>query len=354
MSPTDEDIRVALIGFGMAGAVFHAPLIAATEGLSLTTIVTADEGRAADAASRFPSARVVPSAEDVWSDAGGHDLAVVAGPNRAHASLALAAIEAGLGVVVDKPLAVTAEEGRRLRDAAADRAVLISAFHNRRWDGDFLTLRRLVAERALGDVHRLESRFERWRPEPREGAWRESDDPADAGGLLYDLGSHLIDQALVLFGPVRSVYAELDVVRPGARVDDDVFVALAHEGGARSHLWASAVAAEGGPRLRALGSAGAYVKHGMDVQEDALKDGQAPGGPDWGAEPEGAWGAAGSPGGMRAVPTQPGDYPAYYAGIRDALRHRSPPPVTVDEAIAVLELIEAARRSGERGEVVRL
>ncbi|MDP9241012.1 MAG: Gfo/Idh/MocA family oxidoreductase [Actinomycetota bacterium] len=336
-------LRVAVIGYGLAGSAFHAPLIASTEGLALAAVVTGNPQRREAALGRYPSVEVLGSSDELWQRAGDVDLVVVASPNSSHVPLAEAALRAGLPVVVDKPVAAAAEEARQLRDLAAARGLLISVYQNRRWDGDFRTVRALVAEGALGRVHRFESRFERWRPDIRPGAWRERPEPEVAGGLLYDLGSHLIDQALVLSGPVDAVYAEVRRVRPGAQVDDDVFVALRHAGGTESHLWASSVAADTGPRLRVLGSAGAYVKHGMDVQEAALVGGGSPADAEWGVEPETAWGRLGTPGAERRVPTLPGAYQDYYAGIRDALLSGGAPPVTIDEAVEVLSVIEAAQ-----------
>lgn len=199
-------------------------------------------------------------------------------------------------------------------------------FQNRRWDNDFLTLAALLAAGELGTVSRFESRFERWRPQPK-GGWRESGDPAEIGGLLYDLGSHLVDQALTLFGPAATVYAESDVRRPGAHVDDDTFIAIGHTGGVRSHLWMSATTARLGPRFRVLGSSAGYVVHGLDPQEAALRDGLRPG-PGWGTVPESARGTIGAGDDTRPVPTLPGDYPAYYAAVATALRDGTPPPVT--------------------------
>ena len=199
---------------------------------------------------------------------------VVAAPNREHVPLGLAAVEAGLHLVVDKPLAAGVAEGERLAEAAARARCRGGVFHNRRWDGDFMTLRRLVEEGAVGEPLRLESRFDRWRPEVDAGRWREGGGPEDAGGVLFDLGPHLIDQALVLLGPARSVYAEVRALREGAQVDDDFFVALEHGSGARSHLWGTMLAAQPGPRLRALGTRAAYVKWGLDVQEEQLRAGR--------------------------------------------------------------------------------
>jgi predicted dehydrogenase len=345
------EIRVGLIGYGLAGAAFHAPLIATTPGMRLAMIVTSNPERVRQARADHPSAKVVESAGQLWERAGELDLVVVASPNRTHVPLAREALSAGLPVVIDKPLAATADEGRALVEEARRAGLLLTVFHNRRWDGDFLTLRRLVAEGALGDVHRFESRFERWRPAPKPG-WREQGDPAEAGGILYDLGSHLIDQALVLFGPATHVYAEVDRRRPGVQVDDDAFVALTHASGVRSHLWMSAVAGDHALRMRVLGSRGAYVKHGMDVQEEALRTGVQPAA-GWGEEREEAWGRLVTGDASEPVRTDPGAYPAFYARVATALRDGGHPPVDPMDAVAGLEIIQAARRSAEEGAVVR-
>ncbi|HEU0302670.1 MAG TPA: Gfo/Idh/MocA family oxidoreductase [Longimicrobium sp.] len=348
-----DELRVGVIGYGLAGAVFHAPLVAAVPGMGVAAVVTSNPERAAQARADHPGVDVVDSGDRLWERADELDLVVVASPNRTHMPLARDALAAGLPVVIDKPMAATAEDARGLIDDARRRGLLLSVFQNRRWDGDFLTLRRLLADGALGDVHRFESRFERWRPTPKQ-SWREKADPAEAGGTLYDLGSHLIDQALVLFGPVRQVYAELDRRRPGVEVDDDVFVALAHASGVRSHLWMSATAPEHDLRLRVLGNRAAYVKHGLDVQEEALRGGARPPDPAWGEEPPGRWGRIGVEDDWTPVPTERGAWPDYYAGIAAALRDGTPPPVDAGDAVAGLEIIEAARRSAREGEVVRL
>jgi predicted dehydrogenase len=205
---------------------------------------------------------------------------------------------------------------------------------------------------ALGEVFRFESRFERWRPTPK-GGWREDPDPAGAGGTLFDLGPHLVDQALVLFGPVTHVYAEVSARRARVRVDDDAFVALTHASGVRSHLHVSATAAEHGMRMRVLGTRAAYVKRGLDVQEAALKAGQRPG-PGWGEEPEADWGQLGAADEWTPVRTERGDYGAFYAGIAAALRDGAPPPVDPMDSVAGLEIIEAARRSSDEGTVIQL
>ena len=346
-------IRVALLGYGLAGAVFHAPLIAAVEGLELAAIVTRDDERRSLARRDHPDAALLGSPEEVWERAGDLDLVVVAAANRAHVPLARSAIEAGLAVVVDKPLAASADEGRALVREASERRVMLTVFQNRRWDGDFLTLRELLEQETLGEVARFESRFERWRPELSAG-WRESGDPQDAGGLLHDLGSHLVDQALCLFGPAAQVYAELEIRRSGAQTDDDTFVAMGHESGVRSHLWMSAVAAQPGPRFRVMGSSAAFVKYGLDVQEESLRAGRRPDGPLWGREPEERWGLLGAGDQLRRVPAVPGAYQRFYEGVVLALRENAPPPVDVEEVVAGLEVLDAARKSAHEQRVVAI
>jgi predicted dehydrogenase len=353
MSSASQTIRVALLGYGLAGAVFHAPLIAAVDGLELSAIVTREPERRTRAERDFPDAELLDSADEVWARPDDFALVVVAAPNRVHVPLARAAIEAGIAVVVDKPLAAGASEARELVDAARANHVLLTVFQNRRWDGDFLTASRLVGEQALGRVFRFESRFERWRPQ-LSGGWRELAAPEEAGGLLFDLGSHLVDQALALFGPARRVYAELDVRRPGATVDDDSFVALTHGSGVRSHLWMSSVAAQPGPRLRVLGDRAAYVKYGLDVQEEALHEGLRPGQQGWGEEPEEHWGLLGAGDRVERVRTEPGAYQRFYEGVAAALREEGPPPVEPEDAVSALEVLDAARTSASEGRVVEI
>ncbi|WP_033344876.1 Gfo/Idh/MocA family protein [Catenuloplanes japonicus] len=332
-------IRVGLLGFGLGGRVFHAPLIAATPGLDLSAIVTANPSRQSAARDAHPSAEIVPSLDALLSG-GNVDLVVVATPNAQHVPQARAAIDAGLPVVVDKPFAPTAAEGRDLIEAAQTRGVALTVFQNRRWDGDLLTVRKLLDEGALGRVHRFESRFEVWKPALKEGSWKE--EAAPGAGVLYDLGAHLIDQALLLFGPAEVEYAELGVVRPGSTVPDDAFVALRHLTGVRSHLWMSRLVAQPGPRFRVLGTDAAYVTHGLDGQEAALAAGGDPSSPGWGAGSPGLLGAGDE---VTPVPTEPGAYPAFYAGVAAALREGAPMPVDPADSLAGLEIIEAATRA---------
>ena len=342
-------IRTAVIGYGLAGRVFHAPLISAVEGMEVTAVVTADDERRAQARHDHPSAAIVAGADELWADAAGYDLVVVAAANRVHAELAHASVAAGLPVVIDKPMAANSSDARAAAAAAAAAGVLLTVFHNRRWDSDFLTARKLIDEGAIGRPHRLESRFERYRDAPRAGAWRELPDPADAGGVLWDLGPHLIDQACVLFGNPTEVYAEVDARRPGAQVDDDAFVALRFAGGEVAHLWMSATAALPGPRMKVSGLGGAYAQGELDVQEDALRGG---GGPSGLRQPGGR--LVSGDGSVRTLDPVPGAWERFYEGVRDALRDGAPPPVAPADGVRAVALIEAARESAASRTVVPL
>ncbi|MBB4930044.1 putative dehydrogenase [Lipingzhangella halophila] len=345
----ERELHVALLGYGMGGEVFHAPLIDATPGMRLSAVVTGNAERAAAARKRYPHVEVLGSADEVWRRPGDFEVAVIATPNDLHAPFASAAMKAGMAVVVDKPFALSPAQARELAGEAEQRDQVLTAFHNRRWDSDFLTLWKLVDEGALGRVHRFESRFERWRPAVKD-IWREWGSEAAGAGILYDLGPHLIDQAITVLGPVASVYPEIDTRREGSATDD-VFLALTHESGARSHLWMSALAGHPGPRFRVLGDRGAYTVDGLDGQQARLADGERPDAGDWGVEPETAWGHVRAGDDARAVPSARGDYPAFYSGVRDAVAEGEPAPVDLHEVVHGLEVIEAARRGAATGQV---
>jgi scyllo-inositol 2-dehydrogenase (NADP+) len=352
-APTHGDTRVALIGYGLAGRFFHGRLLAVTQGLRVAAIVTGNVQRQAEAHGDFPAATVHEKVEDLWSDAGSFDLVVVATSTPSHVPLGTTAVDAGKHVVVEKPLAATAAGARELAARADARSVLLVPFLNRRWDSDHLTLQRLLRDGALGTVLRYESRFDRWRPRANPGAWREELPAAEGGGVLLDLGAHLADQALMLHGPAARVYAEVSARRGGA--DDDVFIAIQHASGVTSHLWANALAAAPGPRLRVLGSLGAYVVHGLDGQEDALRAGHSPDGPLFGVEPSERWGRLlhGDDDGT-AVPSERGGWPRFYTELVRCLRGEAPPPVVAADAVAGLEVLDAARESAATGTVVPL
>jgi predicted dehydrogenase len=345
MTEERAPLRVALIGYGLAGEYFHAPFITTTPGLELATVVTSNEGRAARARARCPGVRVLARADELWPLAAEHDLVVVASPNRVHHEQAAAAIAAGLHVVIDKPVTPTAAEGWELIELARRRGVALTVFQNRRWDAEIRTLRRLLGEGALGEVWRFESRFERWRPRPDLGQWREHGDPREAGGLLFDLGAHLVDQAVLLFGWPTEVYAEVRRRRPGVAVDDDAFLALCHPGGEISHLWVSATAAHLGPRLRVLGSTAAYVVDTLDGQELKLLAGIRPDDPAFGEVPPERWGRLVVGDVASPVPSEPGHYGPFYVGVVAAITGGAPPPVDPADSVRIIELLERVRSS---------
>jgi scyllo-inositol 2-dehydrogenase (NADP+) len=334
-------LRAGIAGYGLAGSVFHAPLIEAVGGLEVAAVMTRSPERASLARAAHAGVRVVESVQDLLEDI---DLLVVATPNSSHAELAELGIERGLHVVVDKPLAVTADRGRQIAEAGRDR---VTVFHNRRWDGDFLTIQRLLREGPLGRLTRFESRFERFRPEIKEG-WREGGDPALGGGVLLDLGPHLVDQAVHLFGPPESVYGEVRTLRKNALVDDDAFIALRHRGGEISHLWMSAIAPLHGPRFRVSGMQAGFACDGLDPQEAQLRDGMRPHNPGFGRDGSGWLGADAAEGADaaqsgRRIELERGNYVAFYEGVRAWIQDGAPPPVDPRDAVRVLEILEEAR-----------
>jgi scyllo-inositol 2-dehydrogenase (NADP+) len=337
-----QPLRVALLGYGLAGRVFHAPLIRAEPLLRLRAIVTADPERAAQAAADNPGVAVLGSADQVWQSADDYDLVVIATANIVHVEQATAALTAGRHVVVDKPVAPSAEDTMRLVALAHDAGLVLQVFQNRRWDSDFRTLQALRSE--CGRIHRFESRFERWRPDPR-GVWRESADPAAMGGQLLDLGAHLVDQALHLLGPVRTVTAVVRRVRAVDQADDDALVLLEHTAGATSLLSVSAVTAVPGPRFRLLGADGGLVIDLGDTQEDVLRAGGRPGAGPWGREPESRFASVVTRDGERRAPLVDGAWPTFYAGVARAIVYGEPVPVPNAEVIDAMRVLDAARRS---------
>jgi predicted dehydrogenase len=345
-------VRVALIGYGHAGAVFHAPLIESTPGMRVAAIVTASPDRMQRAGHEYPRARILTSVEQVWSAARDYDVVVVAAPNRAHVPLGLGALRAGLQVVIDKPLAASAAEARELIAAAQAAGRILTVFHNARWSTPFLTARRILDSGVLGPITSYEARMERYRPAVREGAWRERGAPEEAGGLLYDLGSHLIDQALQLFGRVTHVYAELERRRPGSEIDDDSFVALRFADGVSARLWMSYLARLPGPALRLSGLHGTFLKQASDPQEAALQSGMRPGDSLWGIESRQQWGHLAGLNVDGPQESERGCYERFYSELRDALCSGAPPPVNPQDSVHVLQVIEAAQRSARTRRVV--
>jgi scyllo-inositol 2-dehydrogenase (NADP+) len=336
-----QPLRTALIGFGLSGRDFHAPFIQADPSYSLDFIVTGSPERAARAGAAYPDTAVVASTAELFSRADELDLVLVCTPPATHVELAGTAIGHGLNVVVDKPFAPTAADAEELINQARQGGVVLSVYQNRRWDADYLTLKQLVEAGELGRVHRFESRFERWSPHGLR-SWKGTAGIAEGGGILFDLGSHLVDQALQLFGPVSAVHGELarHIAADGSDADDDAFVSLLHESGVRSHLSMNLISGLHMPRFHVLGSGAAYTKWGLDTQEAALAAGLGPTDPGYGVEPEPAWGTLGVPGSSRKVEAVRGAYPEFYRQLAAALRGDGPVPVDPADAVAVLHIIE--------------
>lgn len=337
---SSKSIGVGLIGYGFAGKTFHAPLIRSIDGLALRAITSSD---AAKVRKDFPGMTVFADpGEMIGSD--GIDLVVIATPNDSHAPLARLALEAGRDVVIDKPFTLDMAEARELIALAERQGRLLSVFHNRRWDSDFLAAKFGVESGVLGKVTHFESHIDRFRPEVRD-RWRERSGPG--AGVWYDLAPHLIDQTLCLFGLPDAVQANLFMQRPGAQAVDWAHAVLSYPHH-RVILHASMIAAGGSPRFLVHGDKGSLVKHGIDQQEAQLLGGMLPGNQGWGVDLDRMqiWNAAGE---CRGMPTPAGDYRRYYAGIRDALRGAAPNPVPSIQALAVMAVLEAAIQSSENG-----
>lgn len=337
---TAAPVRTGVVGFGVSGKVFHAPLIAADPQYSLDVIVTANPARAAEAARLYPQAHIVPTPEAMFAQAGDLDLVVLGTPPLTHFDLASSAMAHGIHVVVDKPFVTSSAQGEALISRAAEAGVQLTVFQNRRWDADFLTLQKLLTEGALGEVRCFESRFEWWRPEGF-GNWRDTASLADAGGILHDLGAHLIDQAVQLFGAVAESYGETaNYSQHPDGADTEAFVSLLHESGVRTRLWMNGMAAQVGPRFHVLGSESGYTKWGLDSQEPDLAAGMSPSDPAYGVDSRESWGVLGIDGASSPVLAEKGAYPRFYAELAAALRGEGPLPVDPAESIEILKVIE--------------
>ena len=345
-------VRVGLIGFGLAGQAFHAPMIRGVEGMELACVL---ERHTNNAQQRYPEVRVARTLEEMLSDKT-INLCVVATPNDSHYSYTKACLEAGRDVVVDKPFTPTMREAEELLELAAERGRLITVYQDRRWDGAFMTVRKLVAAGAVGEVAEYEARFDRFRLDAKPGAWREQAD-FPAAGVLWDLGPHLLDGAMVLFGEPETISATAMRQRPTSTVDDafDVFMQYPN---VRASLRARIIAYAPSHHLLVHGTEGSFVKYGMDPQEEILRGPNCPDGLDWGAdwglEPEERWGVLSR---VKEAPlkvkTERGDYRGFYANVRDAIEKKAELDVPPDQALRTMRSLLLAHKSSREGRTVR-
>jgi scyllo-inositol 2-dehydrogenase (NADP+) len=347
--------RVVIFGYGLAGKVFHAPLIRVTPDLEVVGILTSDPDRQLSARTDFPDALVTADIDQLWALS--PDIAVIAGANESHVPLATESLQRGINVVVDKPITPDAASANVLADLAREKGLTFFPFHNRRWDSDYLTLKAVVDKGIIGVPHRFESRMQRFRLLPK-GGWRDLTTPEAMGGVLYDFAPHLVDQALDLMGPVESVQAFARTLREVPSSDDDLVMILGHARGALSYLVGSLVSAIPAPRFELFGNRGAARISQIDTQEDHLKAGEIPGA-GWGVEPADScielWTVADS--GETTATTEPllrGNWPQYYQEVSQALHYGVPPTVSVDQAIQTMRVLDAARESVISGHSVQL
>jgi predicted dehydrogenase len=341
-------LRIGLVGYGFGGRYFHAPLLASAAGCDFLGVVTNSDERRSAFTAEFPGRATFDSLGQLV--AAGAEAVTISTPAGTHIELTQQALRLGLAVVCDKPFALDAASARETVLLSEQLEVPLTVYQNRRWDSDFLTVRKALADGVLGDPVRFESRFERFAPDPGP--------PASGGGTLRDFGSHLVDQALVLFGPAHSVYAEMHTPSAPAAVDDDVFVAITHAGGVHSQIWGSWRQNAPGPRYRVTGTAASYiVVPDMESQEERLVAGQSPAtSPEWGAEPEHRWGRVFRDGTSEVLPSERGAWDTFYPAFAAAVRDAGPVPVPVNpwDAVATAQVLDAARESAALGQVVTL
>lgn len=346
MEMTDKaaPIGVGLIGFGLSGRVFHAPYVAANADLALRAVATHDPGSVREQHPGLPVVTVDALLQDP-----GVELVVVASPDALHAEHAIAALQAGKHVVVEKPFATRLDDARRMAETAERAGKLLAAFHNRRWDADFVTLERLVAEGRLGRVVQFESHFDRWRLAVAP-VWKEG----RRGGVWLDLGPHLVDQAIRLLGMPQAITADIATLRVEAPAPDWFHVVL-HYPGARAILHSSKLAADNALRFVVHGTAGSWIKHGLDTQEPLIVAGAKPGDAEVGMDPRaGLYTPASGPADAVHIPNLRGDYGRFWTALVAALRGEGPNPVPPADALAVMRVLEAGLDSADRGATVSL
>ena len=345
---------VLLVGFGLGSRVYHAPLIMVTPELSIDGVVTSNDERQRQALELLPATRIHARLDDAWNH--GYELAVISTANASHVADATSCLEHGLHVVLDKPIAPDFATACALRDLATERGLMLIPYQNRRWDTEVLTAQSVMASGQIGTIHRFIQRIDRMRVEPKAG-WRNSAKPEDMGGMLYDLGAHAIDQARVIMGPVHEVYARVRTVRRPGDPDDDSVIILTHASGAVSMVTVSQASAFPEPRMMLLGTKGALRIDHVDAQEIALIAGDIPGGPTWGSTTDMAvlrLSGADKDFTDQNIAMVPGNWPAFYRGVVEALDGEGPAPVPLDDVLQTVRVLDAARESGATGNAVRL
>jgi predicted dehydrogenase len=336
-------LKVGIAGYGLAGRSFHAPILAGTN-FEVTAVLTTNDVRKRHAKEDFPAVKIVSTIEELCEQ--DLDLIVIASGNPVHLSQALAAINAGIPTVVDKPMGVNVAQTREILDAADSAGVAVTTYFNRKWDSDILTLKRVIRDGQIGRVIRMDSRFERFRPQLNPQSWRENNSPEDGGGLLLDLMPHLISTAIECFGPANLKSSSIRSVRGGA--DDDCVLVLAHETGVESILSASAVVGAPGPRLRVIGSEGAFVVNELDAQEALLRAGKAPKDGKW-EEDTSSQAFIHRGDSVEEFKTDPGNYASFYSLVHEAIVNKTAMPISPEEILAVAQIIDKAREINSHG-----
>lgn len=336
-------LKVGIAGYGLAGRSFHAPILAGTN-FEVTAVLTTNDVRKRHAKEDFPTVKIVSTIEELCAQ--DLDLIVIASGNQAHLSQALTAINAGIPTVVDKPMGINVAQTREILDAAESAGVAVTTYFNRKWDSDILTLKRVIRDGQIGRVIRMDSRFERFRPQLNPQSWRENNSPQDGGGLLLDLMPHLISTAIECFGPANLKSSSIRSVRGGA--DDDCVLVLAHETGVESILSASTVVGAPGPRLRVIGSEGAFVVNELDPQEALLRAGKAPKDGKW-VEDTSSQAFIHRGDSVEEFKTDPGNYASFYSLVHEAIVNKTAMPISPEEILAVAQIIDKAREINSHG-----
>ncbi len=346
----DNIINVGLTAYGMSGEIFHGPLIYAHPNFNIKKVLERNKNRSAE---RYPQVEVVKTYEALLTD-DDIELIVVNTPDNTHYDIAMQALMAGKHVIVEKPFTLKSSDGEKLIKLAKEKKKMLSIFQNRRWDNDFLTVQKVCDNKLLGRIVEFESHFDRYRNFTRPQSWKES---ADSGsGTIYNLGSHLIDQALVLFGMPQTVTADIDALRSQAQVDDYYIIQLGYKNNTKVILRSSYLTREPGPRFILHGTEGSFVKYGIDPQEEALKEGFMPDIPNWGREHESMWGTLNTQINdvhfHGKIETMPGDYNMYYQNIYEVIRDKKELIVKPEESLNGIKIIEAAIKSSKEKKTV--